>query len=137
MLGIGGAAKGIATANAMAYAGYNPATGKFGDKSMHLKPLDQLVRTGVGALLWLSPAMQITVRDTRGPIRRYLESSKSTAVEAGKSLIAFDVWKTDPFAATGASVFNISTLFIPGVGEASAGLKVRPRLGGWPPRQPT
>jgi len=54
----------------------------------------------------------------------------STLTNAGKSLIAWDDWKTNPGQAAGEVGVNIGTFFIPGAGEVAGGTKTAAGVAG-------
>lgn len=95
--------------------GYNPIKNQFWDGEHALQAWGGTL-TAVGSLLIVSTNPLAPLLGSLGvPI--YKEATDNTASMV-KGLVAWDTWATNPAEAAGAVVFNIGTLFIPGVNVA-------------------
>ncbi|MFF5626905.1 hypothetical protein [Microbacterium sp. LWH10-1.2] len=95
--------------------GYNPIKNQFWDGEHALQAWGGTL-TAVGSLLIVSTNPLAPLLGSLGvPI--YKEATDNTASMV-KGLVAWDTWATNPAEAAGAVVFNVGTLFIPGVNVA-------------------
>lgn len=96
--------------------GYNPIKDQFGDGA-HAGQAWLGFGQGLAALgLMVNPL---------GPVLGTLgvpgyKEAQNTVTEMGKGLVAWDTWAKNPAEASGAVLFNVGTLFIPGVDAVKA-----------------
>jgi hypothetical protein len=125
---------GIASGLAGMYQGagalvsFNAETGQWGDGELFGESWRGLGMTGAGVVLAANPATwveRIIPGDNRPQWMQDFENEAlDTALGAGKSLVAWDMWGEDPAQAAGLVGVNAATFFIPGgavVGSLKAG----------------
>ena len=123
--GIWGTVEGLG----MLFAGYNPEDGTFtwGTAGEAWKNLGLI---GAGLLINASPVgvADISTRMINGesvlpgPIADFKAQTDEALINAGKGLIAWDMWSENPGRAAGGTTFNLATILIPG-GAAVSGIK--------------
>ncbi|MET0990679.1 MAG: glycohydrolase toxin TNT-related protein [Glaciihabitans sp.] len=111
-----------------ALVSFNAETGQWGDGELFGQSWRGLGMTGAGVVLAANPATwveRLIPGDNRPQWMQDFENEAlDTALGAGKSLVAWDMWGEDPAQAAGLVGVNAATFFIPGgavVGSLKAG----------------
>jgi hypothetical protein len=108
--------------------GYNAATGEGGDGELAAQAWRGMGMTVAGVAMlgtWSMAATLIPnehVPDFLKGVDEFSEEAVGYATNAGKELIALDMWSENPAEAFGTTLVNVGTFFIPG-GAVVGGLK--------------
>ncbi len=115
--------------------GYNPNDGSWLQPSTYGAAWGQVGHIAAGSFVYGNPVTLTALLVDRGmrasgnkgfldqATVNFTNDCDQSLIGAGKGMIAWDKWSTDPGTAAGESVFNLGTLLIPGGGEAVAGVK--------------